>query len=61
MTKAAIVILANTESNEGLTRMVNALTVTKEFKEEGHEVSVVEDGAGNPGVYSYAPRDSLLP
>jgi hypothetical protein len=36
MTKAAIVTLADTESNEDLGRMVNALSVGKEFKEEGH-------------------------
>ena len=36
MTKAAIVTLADTESNEGLGRVVNALSVGKEFKEEGH-------------------------
>jgi hypothetical protein len=36
MTKAAIVTLADTESNEGLGRVVNALSVAKEFKEVGH-------------------------
>ena len=36
MTKVAIVILADTESNEGLGRVVNVLSVAKEFKEEGH-------------------------
>jgi hypothetical protein len=46
MTKAAIVTLADTESKEGLGRMISALTIAKEFKEEGNEVSVVFDGAG---------------
>ena len=32
MTKAAIVTLTDTESSEGLGRVVNALRVTKEFK-----------------------------
>ena len=50
MTKAAIVILADTESKEGLGRMANALTVAKEFKEEGHKVNVVFDGAGTRWV-----------
>jgi hypothetical protein len=36
MTKAAIVTLTDTEASEGLGRVVNALSVTKEFKEEGH-------------------------
>ena len=35
MTKVVILILADTESNEGLGRVVNALSVAKEFKEEG--------------------------
>ena len=36
MTKVAIVILADTETNEGLGRVVNFLSVAKEFNEEGH-------------------------
>ena len=35
MTKVTIVTLTDTESNEGLGRVVNALSVAKEFKEEG--------------------------
>jgi hypothetical protein len=35
MTNVAIVILADTESNESLGRVVNALGVAKEFNEEG--------------------------
>jgi hypothetical protein len=50
MTKAVIVTLADTESNEGLARVVNALTVTKEFKEEGHKVNIVFNGAGTTWV-----------
>ncbi len=50
MAKAAIVILADTESKEGLGRVANALTAAKEFKEEGHEVNLVFDGAGTKWV-----------
>ena len=50
MTKAAIVILADTDSKEGLGRVANALTAAKEFKEEDHEVTVVFDGAGTKWV-----------
>ncbi len=50
MAKAAIVVLADTESREGLGRVANALTATKEFKEEGHEVTVVFDRAGTRWV-----------
>jgi len=35
MTKVAIVTLTDTGSNDGLGRVVNALSVAKEFKEEG--------------------------
>lgn len=50
MTKAAIVILADTESKEGLGRVANALTAAKEFKEEGHEATLVFDGAGTKWI-----------
>ncbi len=50
MAKAAIVVLADTESKEGLGRVANALTSTKEFKEEDHEVTVIFDGAGTKWV-----------
>jgi len=46
MAKAAIVILADTESKEGLGRVANTLTAAKEFREEDHEVTIVFDGAG---------------
>jgi hypothetical protein len=35
MAKAAIVLLADTETKEGLGRMSNALTSVREFKEAG--------------------------
>ncbi len=44
--KAAIVVLAGTETREGLGRVVNALTTAKEFADHGDEVVVVFDGAG---------------
>jgi hypothetical protein len=50
MAKAAIVILADTESKEGSGRVANALTSAKEFKEENYEVNVVFDGAGTKWV-----------
>ncbi len=55
--KAAIVILADTESKEGLGRVANALTAAKEFKEEDHEVTVVFDGAGTKWVGELADPD----
>ncbi len=50
MAKAAIVILADTETKEALGRMSNALTSAKEFKEEAHDVTVIFDGAGTKWI-----------
>ncbi len=44
--KATIVILAGTDTHEGLARVVNALEAAKEFKEAGDEVRLIFDGAG---------------
>lgn len=46
MAKAAIVVLADTETKESLGRVVNAMQVVKEFKEAGDEVLLIFDGAG---------------
>lgn len=46
MAKVALVVLADTETHEGLGRVVNALITAKELKQSGDEVSVVFDGAG---------------
>lgn len=48
--KVAIVILAGTETHEGLGRLVNALETAKEMKEAGDELRVVFDGAGTEGL-----------
>ena len=50
MAKGAIVVLAGTESREGLGRVVNALTTTKEFAEAGDEVVIVFDGPGTKWI-----------
>ena len=50
MAKAAIVLLADTATKEGLGRMSNALTTVREFKEENHEVTLIFDGAGTKWV-----------
>lgn len=55
MAKAAIVILAGTETHEGLGRMFNGLETAREFAEtEGDEVKVVFDGAGTEWVSELA-------
>jgi hypothetical protein len=50
MPKAAIVVLADTESPGDLGRVVNAMTTAKEFNEAGDEVAVVFDGAGTKWI-----------
>jgi hypothetical protein len=50
MAKAAIVLLADTDTHEGMGRMANALTTAKEFKEAGDETRLIFDGAGTKWV-----------
>jgi hypothetical protein len=50
MTKAALVVLADTESRDGLGRVVNAMITAKELKESGDEVALLFDGAGTRWV-----------
>jgi hypothetical protein len=50
MTKVAVVVLADTETHEGLGRVANALEAVKEFKEAGDDVRLVFDGAGSKWV-----------
>jgi hypothetical protein len=50
MSKVAIVVLADTDTHEGLARVVNALEAVKEFKEGGDDVQLVFDGAGSKWV-----------
>ena len=44
--KVAIVVLADTDSFEGLGRVANALEAVKEFKDAGDTVRLILDGAG---------------
>lgn len=48
--KAAIVVLADTDTHEALGRVVNALEAVKEFKEAGDEVRLIFDGAGTKWI-----------
>jgi hypothetical protein len=50
MTKAALVVLADTEAGDGLGRVVNAMITAKELKESGDEVALLFDGAGTKWV-----------
>lgn len=57
MAKAAVVVLADIETHEGLGRVVNAMETAKEFKENGDPVSVVFDGAGTRWIGELARSD----
>jgi hypothetical protein len=54
MAKAAIVVLADTETHEALGRLVNALEAVKEFKDAGDDVRLIFDGAGTKWVAELA-------
>jgi hypothetical protein len=57
MAKAALVVLADTETHEGLGRVVNALITAKELKQSGDEVSIVFDGAGTRWVAALSDQE----
>lgn len=44
--KIAIIVLADTESNEGLGRVINALAAAGEYDKAGDEVKIVFTGTG---------------
>lgn len=50
MHKVAVIVLAGTETHEGLGRLVNALMLAQELKGAGDEVQIVFDGAGTEGL-----------
>lgn len=57
MSKAALIVFADTDTPEGLGRVVNALTTAKEFKDAGDEAVIVFDGAGTKGVAALSDPD----
>jgi hypothetical protein len=50
MPKAAIVVLAGTDTPADAGRVVNAMTIAKEFLDAGDEVQLIFDGAGTGWV-----------
>jgi len=50
MAKAAIIVLAGTETQADLGRVINALQAAKEFSQAGDEVELVFDGAGTEWI-----------
>ncbi len=57
MAKAAIVLLADTETKEGLGRMSHASTSVREFKQENQEVTLTFDGAGTKWIGELSDPD----
>lgn len=60
MTKAAIVILAASETHGDLGRLTNALVTAKEFRDAGDDVQVIFDGAGTTWLPDLAGGDHQL-
>ncbi len=60
MSKAAVVILADTESHGDLGRLANAIETAKEFKEADAEVKIIFDGAGVKWIPQLAKEDNKL-
>jgi hypothetical protein len=60
MVKAAVVIMADTETHADKARAANALTTAYEFKESGDEVTVVFTGAGTKWVGQLSDPDHRL-
>lgn len=59
MAKAAVVILAGTESHPDVGRLVNGLETAKEFAEtEGDDVELIFDGAGTQWIPELEDEDS---
>ncbi|WP_265110640.1 hypothetical protein [Halosolutus halophilus] len=59
MTKAAVVILAGTESHADVGRLVNGLEAAKEFAEtDGDEVELIFDGAGTQWIPELEDEES---
>lgn len=56
----AIVVLAGTETHEGLGRIVNALETAKEAREAGDRVQMIFDGAGAEGLAAISAEDHKL-
>jgi hypothetical protein len=50
MAKAALVVLADTDTREGTGRIANALVTAQEFDQAGDEVTIVFDGAGTKWI-----------
>lgn len=60
MTKAAIVVLSETNDHADLARVVNALETVKELKGAGDEVELIFDGGGVTSAVALADPEHRL-
>ncbi|MEW6247954.1 MAG: hypothetical protein AB1555_14745 [Nitrospirota bacterium] len=60
MAKVAIIVFADTETHEGLGRVVNALEAVKEFKEAHEDVQLIFDGAGPKWIPELSKPDHKI-
>ena len=58
--KAAIFVLADIESHEGLGRVVNALEAVKQFKEAKDDVKLYFDGTGTKWISELNKKDHIV-
>lgn len=60
MSKAAVVVMADTDTHENMGRMLNAMELVKEYKESNEEVTLIFDGAGTKWIPELAKEDNKL-
>lgn len=59
MKKFAVFVFADTETKEGLGRVVNAMEMIKELDENGHEVKLFFDGYGTGWPAKLVSKDHI--
>lgn len=59
MNKVAIVILADTKTEEGLGRVYNALMTAKEFRDAGDTAKIYLDGVGTRWPAELSKQDHI--
>jgi len=60
MPKAAVILLADTETHADMGRAANALTTVQEFAEAGDDITLIFDGAGVRWAAALLKEDNQL-
>ena len=58
--KAAVIVLADTETHGDMGRVANALEFAKELKEENDELEIIFDGAGTKWAVELSKSDNRM-